>query len=379
MPSEAIKLAIGGQVHADWEDFEVDSDLQTPADAWHVRLGPAASVLPPNVFPAQRVQLFLGNDLVMTGRIDEVRERVDKRAGHAFELAGRDNAAPLVDCSAPVFVAKQVGLDEIVAKVVKPLGVERVRIAATATTVREKVNIEPGDTAWDALVHAAQANGLWAWCEPDGTLVVGGPDYDVPIAATLIMRRSGRGNNVEAFEQQKSTHRRFSEVTVLGQTHGTLREAGRHNLKATATDADLGASPALGAAVWARPKIVIDHEADSEAICRSRARKLLADARLASYALLARVPRFRTDDGRPWAPGMRVHVLSEPHGIDAPMFVMARKFLGGRAQDGLTVLKLVEDRAWVLDARPHRNKHRRGRNSLPGRVVDVAPFVGGSR
>ena len=43
MPSEAIKLMIGSEVHADWESFEVDSDYLTPADAWHVARGPGTT------------------------------------------------------------------------------------------------------------------------------------------------------------------------------------------------------------------------------------------------------------------------------------------------------------------------------------------------
>lgn len=379
MPRETITLTVGGQAHGDWESFDVDSDYLTPADAWHVTLGPAANMLPPNVFPGQRCQLFLGDDLVMTGRIDEVKDAASK-GRRQFEISGRDNAAPLLDCSAPVFSARLITLDDIVVKIVRPLLQDAaIRIDAVNTTTREKINVEPGDTAWDALIHAAEANGLWAWCEPDGTLVVGGPDYDVPPAGTFIMRKSGVGNNVLAFDEVKSTHRRFSEVTVLGQTHGTRQEAGKHNLSATVKDADLGVSLALGAAVWYRPKVVIDHEADNAAICADRAKKLLADARMNSYSLQARVPGFRNDAGQPWSPGMRVQVADELHNVDAPMFVMGRKFIGGRTQGGETLLTLKEDRAWVLDARPHKRKHRRGKNSLPGQVIDVAPLVRGNK
>lgn len=374
MPSkparENITLLVGGQAHRDWESFEVDSGYLTPADAWHVTLGPARNELPANVFPGQRCQLLLGDVLVITGRIDEVKDGISK-AGRRYELSGRDNAAALLDCSAPVFVAKLVTLQEIAEKIVLPLlDIGTVRIDAVNTITREKINVEPGDTAWAALTHAAEANGLWAWCEPDGTLVVGGPNYDVPVSATLVMRRSGVGNNVLAFEQSKSLHKRFSEVTLLGQKHGTHAERGRHNLKAMVADADLGVSLALGPALWFRPKVVVDHEADNEEICRDRAKKLLADSRMNSYTLSARVQGFRNDAGVPWAPGMRVHVDDEIHGIAADMFVMARRFIGGRTQSGETLLTLKEDRAWVLDALPHKNKHRRGKNSSPGRVVE---------
>ena len=99
--------------------------------------------------------------------------------------------------------ARQIGLADIVAKIVKPLGVTRVRIDATATRRREKINVEPGDTAWDALANVAEANGLWPWFEPDGTLVVGGPDYTTAPVATLVMRRNGT-TNVERLDERRS-------------------------------------------------------------------------------------------------------------------------------------------------------------------------------
>ncbi|MFX8035950.1 hypothetical protein ABTK80_20075, partial [Acinetobacter baumannii] len=89
-------------------------------------------------------------------------------------------------CSAPVFTSQNLTLDQVVAKIVMPLGVTKIRIDADNALRREKVSVEPGDTAWDALAHAAEANGLWPWFEPDGTLVVGGPDYNAAPVATLV-------------------------------------------------------------------------------------------------------------------------------------------------------------------------------------------------
>lgn len=367
-PRDSVRLFIGGLVHAEWDFYDIDSDLLIPADAWRVGLVLTEGRLPAKVAEGAEVQVRVGDDLVMTGRIDEIGEAVSKR-GLSFDISGRDGAAALVDCSSPIFGAQMVSLAEVVAKVVNKLGVTRVRIDAAGTRTREKVMVEPGEMAWDTLTNAAEANGLWPWFEPDGTLVVGGPDYSQAPVASLILRRSGEGNNVESLSRRRSIQGRYSEITVLGQRRGTHLEQGRHNLKATVSDTGVS---------WYRPRIAVDYEADSDAVCRSRARKLLADSRLKGMTLMAEVAGHRVvapgqaGDGLLWKPGQRVHVLSEPHGIDDVFFLMARRFSGGRDQAPRTALTLKEDRAWLLDAHPHKKKHRLGKNAAPLQILDIS-------
>lgn len=359
-PSDRVELLIAGRAHGDWERYCVESDLLTPADAWSVVLGLEDHRLPPEVIEGAEVEVRVGGERAMVGRIDDVEEPVSKRE-HTVSLNGRDGAAILVDCSAPIFVARKPDLAEVVAKVVKPLGITKIRIDADQTRTREKINVEPGDSAWEALRNAAEANGLWPWFDPDGTLVIGGPDYSTPPVATLILRRDGKGNNVESMTPKRSIQGRFSEVTVLGQTHGTELEEGKHNLKATVRDPGVS---------WYRPKVVVDHEADSPAVCRDRARKLLADSRLEAFTLSVVVKGHRIvapgqpSDGRLWSPGQRVYVKSEAHKLDGIYFLMGRKFIGGRSGGAITELILKEDGVWVLDAHPHKRKHRVGKNGI---------------
>lgn len=366
-PADKVRLLVAGKFHEDWESYEIDSDLLTPADAWHVTLGLADGRMPPDVAAGAPVEVRVGDETVMTGRIDEIDHQVAK-GSHSFSLSGRDGAAALVDCAAPIFVKRKAALAEIVTALVREFGVTKHRIDAATTRTREKINVEPGDTAWDALAHAAEANGLWPWFEPDGTLVVGGPDYSKPEVATLILRRTGKGNNVISLNKRESVAERYSLLTVYGQTHGTEQETGKNNLKATEKDTGV---------TWHRPKIVTDHEADSTAVCQDRARKLIADARLHGFTLSAQVKGHRIvapsqpADGKLWQPGQRVRVISEPHQIDTVFFLMARKFSGGRDRGAVTELTLKEDRVWTLDAHPHKRKHRRGKNSTPGEIVDV--------
>ncbi|MFC0146144.1 hypothetical protein [Pectobacterium cacticida] len=60
---------------------------------------------------------------------------------------------------------------------------------------------------------------MWPWFAPDGTLVIGGPDYTKPPVASLIMRMDGKGNNVLSLADASSIDKSFSELTVLAQSH----------------------------------------------------------------------------------------------------------------------------------------------------------------
>jgi prophage tail gpP-like protein len=359
MPSENVSLLIGGHSHSDWESYRIDSDLLIPADDWQVSLGINRQPIPASVYEGAPAIVKIGNDTVLSGLIDDIEEPVSK-GEHSLSLSGRDYASVLVDCSAPIFVSRQVDLAEVVNKLVKPLGITKVRIDGKG--VFEKVNVEPGETAWDVLSHAAEANGLWPWFDPDGTLVIGGADYSSPVVADIIMTYSGKGNNAKLLTRKRSIANRFSEITVLGQSHGTEISDGKNAILGKATDTSLKVY---------RPRIIIDSESDSQKIALQRARKLLADGRLESYTLTAVVRGHRiTPAGKLWTPGQRIRVKSEPHGIDGIFFLMGRSFSRNRTNGITTELRLKEDGVWTLDAHPHKQKHKKAKTA-DGKVLEI--------
>ncbi len=363
MPTQAdeVSVLIDGKAHSQWESYDIDSDLLLAADAFQVSIGLKDKQLPDFVQPWSAVEVKVGNDTVLTGRVDQIEDAVDKN-NHNLNLTGRDYAGILVDCAAPIFATRLATLQEIAAKVIRPLGLTKIKIDADSTSTREKINVEPGDRAWDVLAHAAEANGLWPWFAPDGTLVIGGPDYSKPPVATLVMRRDGEGNNVKSIARSRSAIGHYSQLTVLGQTHGTETESGKHAISATAKD---------DGAKFYRPQIIIDHESDNAGLAKDRARKLLADGMLSAFDLTIRVSGHRVN-GLLWEPGQRVQVESEPHGIRDVFFLIGRRFIKSRTEGTITELRLKQDGLWVLDAHPHKRKHRRGKNSVgPGEIVDV--------
>lgn len=359
-PSDDISVMIGGKVHSEWTAYSIDSDLLVPADAWEVSLSRPNGTMPSDVNKGASVRVRVGSDTVLVGYVGSVRRRTAKN-GKTFSISGRDMAAILRDCSAPVLTAKQVSLEEVVTNIARPLGITKIRIdTAEELSGWDKISVDPGDTAWDAIQHAAEGVGLWPWFDPDGTLVVGGPDYNAAPVASLILRNDGKGNNVEWFDEDESIEERYSQVTVLGQSHGTHLGAGKNALKVTVKDPNV--------TVY-RPKVYVDHDAPNLAACESRARKIISDSALHAHTLRASVRGHRTSDGVLWKPGQRIHVIWEEYGVDAVYFLMARRFSGGN--DGArTTLTLKEDGVWVPDAHPHSGrKHRRKKDGGPMQII----------
>ena len=352
MPDNTVSLLINGKTHGQWTDYDIVSDLLTPADDFSVTLGRPVDAKPDAVRAGDKVAVRVGSDTVLSGRIDRVQTTTEK-GGKTLTIQGRDDAGVLLDCSCPLFNAQEMDLNQIIEKIVKPLGLAKIRIDAAKTDKTHKVQIEPGSRAWDALTQYAEANGLWPWLEPDGTLVVGGPDYTAEPVAELVLRLNGQNNNIQRLEVARDMAARYSEITVLGQSH-----TGKHNIKATAKDEAVGIH---------RPLMVVEPDVDSVAAAQRKAKKRLADSRLDGLTITATVKGHRTDKGTLWQPGQRINLLSEPDGLDAVYFLMARTFRGGRGQPTETVLTLKEDGAWVLDAEPPKQKTVTAKSGTTGR------------
>ncbi len=357
-------IRIGGKEHRDWIDYSIDSDLLTAADAWSMDLGVPVQDIPAEVRPWAEVVITLSDDMVLTGRIDGLR-RSTRKDSRRLSLTGRDLAAVLVDSSAPVFVAREITLDEIIAKIVRPLGIARIDVRAKGR--REKITVEPGMSAWDALERVCEQNGCWPWFEADGTLIVGGPNYSAAPVGELLLTLDRKRTNVLSLDVQEDITDTHSEVTVLGQTHGTEGKSGQNALRHTAVNAALDGVN--------RPLIIVDSECDNTDLAARRARKALADSALESFTVTAEVRGHRIDGGVLWTPGQRVRVFSEPDGLDEIMFLMRRTFRGGREEGQRTELTLKKDGVWLPDlagGKPKSKGKGKGKDKGALRIVDVS-------
>ncbi|EHK2662688.1 phage tail protein [Salmonella enterica] len=379
MPDD-ITLLLGGRQYSRWQRYRIDSDFLKGADAWQLQLGLPEQVFPVDAVRGAPVKVRIHDEVILTGRIDSVRRDVSRK-GLQLQLSGRDLAAILVDCAAPIFSARQLTLDEGIAAIVRPLGITRIRIQAQGMTRHDSIHLEPGERAWDALIKLASGRGLWPWMDPDGTLVIGGPDYTAPPVATLVLSQEPGKSNVMSLSDIRSIQGCYSDLTVLAQSHAlsgshapvapldvTAPPAGEVSVDDAPETADTGGETGHytrshtehdPTVPYYRPQIIITGDIDNRQQLEYRARKAMADARLSGLDMIVQVSGHRTPSGELWQPGQRVRVVSAPHGIDAVYFLMGRTFSGGLPDGQVTQLRFKEDGIWIPDAYPSQKRGKK--------------------
>nr|DAY37724.1 MAG TPA: 43 kDa tail protein [Caudoviricetes sp.] len=352
-----VVVEIDGKSHNNWKSYDIDSDFLIPADAFAFDIGvPSDSTVLPDYSGAE-VKVRINDTLVMTGIVDTVQHGISK-TNRTYRLNGRDKASVLVDCSAPITNVKGLTVLDAVKKIVEPLGIKQVQLKAENNPLLDKVDIDIGETAWNAAMRCANSAGLHLWFEPNGVLIVGGADYSTPPVATLCCMKDGSQNNFEQADLSFDVSNRFSEITFLAQSHGKQGQDNKNDLKWVYKDSEM---------TTYKPKTVVVSDVDNLESLQKWAKKYIADSILEGFTLTIIVPDHKMQDGTLWQPGQRVHVICEEYDIDAIFFLMGRRFMLSRQGGTQTELRFKQDGIWTPDAYSAKAEKARKRKGKKGK------------
>ncbi|MBS9777201.1 MAG: phage tail protein [Gammaproteobacteria bacterium] len=338
--SSDVIVRIGGKEHRNWKSYSIDSDFLIPADAFDFDIGVPAEHGVVEDFSGLTAEVEVAGEKVLTGIVDDCNHSLSK-SSRSLTISGRDNASILLDCSCPLTNLKGLDMMAAITRIAKPLGIIDVIHQAEKNPNVDKVDIEPGMTAWDAIINLANFAGLHAWFDPNGVLVIGGADYSNPPVATLVLNRNDAVNNVISINLETSMRDRYSEVTFLGQSHTRVGSRAQNKLKWVYKDPSIP---------FHKPKTVVLPDAEDLQALKKSAKKYISDWRLSGFTLTASVAGHATEDGVLWTPGQRVHVVSDEFGIDDIYFLMGRTFKKSKFDGTRTELRLKEDGVWTPDA-----------------------------
>lgn len=352
-----VVVEIDGKSHNSWKNYDIDSDFLIPADAFAFDIGvPSDSTVLPDYSGAE-VKVRINDTLVMTGIVDTVQHGISK-TNRTYRLNGRDKASVLVDCSAPITNVKGLTVLDAVKKIVEPLGIKQVQLKAENNPFLDKVDIDVGETAWNAAMRCANSAGLHLWFEPNGVLIVGGADYSTPPVATLCCMKDGSQNNFEQADLSFDVSNRFSEITFLAQSHGKQGQDNKNDLKWVYKDSEM---------TTYKPKTLVVSDVDNLESLQKWAKKYIADSILEGFTLTIIVPDHKMQDGTLWQPGQRVHVICEEYDIDAIFFLMGRRFMLSRQGGTQTELRFKQDGIWTPDAYSAKAEKARKRKGKKGK------------
>lgn len=352
-----VVLEIDGAQHNKWKSYDVDSDFLIPADAFSFEIGLPSNHTVFEDLSGKEAVIKINGETIMTGIIDTTRHSINKTT-RTFVVNGRDRASILVDCSAPQLNVKGLTVLDAVKKIVAPLGINKVQLKAESNPILDRVDIDVGETAWNAIMKCANSAGLHCWFEPNGVLIVGGADYSSEPVATLCCIKNGVKNNFTQAELTFDVSQRFSEITFLAQRHGRSGDSNKNDLKWVYTDPNV---PIY------KPKTVVVPDVEDLTALKKWAKKHISDSQLDSFDLRIIVPDHKTESGVLWSVGQRVHVICEEYDIDAIFFLMGRRFTLSRSGGTQTELRFKEDGVWTPDAYVEKSEQARKRKGKKGR------------
>lgn len=336
MPDKKVRLLIAGFEINTWDMASIDSAIDTPADAWSFSLFDEQDhVLPKTVRKGAKVQLYYGNELLLTSVADQVQEKVD-RSGYALSISGRDLAGQLIDCSVPIFNGRQMTLDELINKYVMGgdlKGLFKGTNIQNNSWLKNKVSVEPGENIWDAIVKAAAVTGQHVWLEPDSTLSIGDPfAHAYKVATSLRLNKPDDTNNVLDAEYTEDTSNEYSEIKLLGQDGNAQNLAASFKSTSNAHN---------------RLKIVTMADVETQSEANITIDKIKKDNDLQAYRLTSSVQGWEVD-GRTWSTGFYVNFESNRiTRATAKWAVMGRTLTLSRNAGMLTQLRMQRQGDWA--------------------------------
>lgn len=357
MPDE-IELRLSGRRFAGWKEITVEASIDQVARRFSFLASERAPSEPlaRGIREGEACEVRVGDDLVVTGYVDDVATRFD-RESHEISVSGRSRTADLVDCAALNAPGEwsRLPLERVASEIARPFAIDVVTEVSTGASLA-KHKLEPGETAFSAIDRAARQRAVLLVDDAKGRLVL-----------TRASTERGpedlrQGVNVLAGSAELSNRERFSQYRVIGQapTSNTLTIDQAVSVRGEATDPEVERY---------RPTVVISEEAGGAAQMRDRARWEASVRAGQSRRVSVTVQGWRAKNGKLWEPNRRAFV-------DIPWLAVRRELLVAsveyqlNAQGRTAVLSLVLPEAFEL--RELKPKTKKG--SAAGTFIETELF-----
>ena len=243
-----ISIVVQGVEIDGWEDYEIQSSMIQPADAFTMRrrFEPAAwKALPRD----SQVEVRIDGVTVLNGFIDKKKKR---SKDNTIEVGGRDRSGRLVQESAPTVSVDGLEMTDAIKRLADPwfktvtlsdarnrrLRLGKGRKVPTGTepivirrTTRRAGKVHPGTARWSAIEEIVSQAGLICWSSADGReLVVGQPNYKQAPQFELRLAKPSSGNTttVKELDWEEDDGDRYSIIAVVGTGGDTEQDFGEN-------------------------------------------------------------------------------------------------------------------------------------------------------
>jgi prophage tail gpP-like protein len=336
-----VTLTVNGTTYGGWKTISIMLSMESLSGVFELGISekwPGQNV-PHGIQYGDECVLKIGNDILITGYVDQVQIDYDKE-NHGITVSGRDKAGDLVDSSALNKPGTWNGrnLLQIAADITAPFGIP-VKADVSLGKPFKKFAIEPGESAYEALERLAKMRAVLIISDGHGGLLI--TRAGTRKAQTVIKV----GENVQASNATFDYTNRFSEILVKGQTQGDDH-----------TPASVFTGPrgiALDPEVKRyRPLLIM---AESQAItqqCKERAAWEVAVRKGKSTSIEYTIPGWRQGNGKLWQMNSLVFVSDPILKLNGTLLISGVKYQVDEQSGTMTVLTVTKPDAFKLIEEP---------------------------
>jgi prophage tail gpP-like protein len=319
-----VSLIVEGRRHTGWTSVRVTRTIEALAGSFSLTSAMRSDV---PIRPESRCQVAIDDETVIDGHVERCSRRLDARTREAT-YDGYDLAQALVANSVYLdqWSWRDITLDAFARIVAKPHGVNIVVARGLSLPRTKKVVVNPGESAYDALMREATSVGVLLVSDGLGNLVItqGGSSRTDAIV---------EGENLLSGSVDEDAGERYRRYVVLAGRPGSDDDVGdARRVRAEAVDVDVSRASRVTVLRPSRP--MATDAARRFADWRARLHK----AR--SLSVTISVHRWQTYKGTLWPVNAITRVKSPTLGLDRDLLISeATHELGDGGE--LTTLRLV--------------------------------------
>ncbi len=216
MVNHDVTLTVNGTTYGGWKNIRITLSLESLSGVFELGISEKwpGQTIPWGIRYGDECVLKIGNDIILTGYVDQVEIQYDKE-NHGFTVSGRDRAGDLVDCSAMNKPGTWNGrtLLQIASDLTTPF---QIPITAEVSVGKpfKKFAIEPGESVYEALERLAKMRAVLIVSDGHGGLRITRSGMKTATSALKV------GENIEVCNGTFDYTNRFSEIIVKGQSQG---------------------------------------------------------------------------------------------------------------------------------------------------------------
>lgn len=330
-----VTLKVGGQKYSGWTSVSVTRSIESISGSFSLNVSErwANQDQPWPINEGDECSVLIGDEVVITGFVDSRKPSYGPGA-HSLSIDGRDKTADLVDCSALVsqYEYKNFDVFKLAQKLCKPFNITVSQLGVTVpgkTLVgTEKLHIDPGETVFNVLEHAARIAGVLLISDGEGGVIITQPGTERAVTELV------EGQNIISAEADFTVASRFYHYIALGQHQATDAFFGAEaaQIKGEAFDPNVTRQ--------ARVLVIRPEGNVTPAFAKLRAQWEATVRAARSNSVKVVVQGWTQGNGALWPVNALVHVKSPQLRIDGDMLIASATYSFDESEGTRTELSL---------------------------------------